>query len=402
MSAPGLPTTERPPSAGPSLHPAFYIASWIFFSNCTIIFNKWLLDTAGFKYPAILTCWHLVFATIATQLLARFTSLLDSRHAVRMTSKTYIRAVVPIGILYSGSLVCSNLVYLYLSVPFIQMLKAAAPVAVLLASWAWRVKEPSMRALYNVLVIVFGVFLASMGEVEFSMIGFLFQVGGIVFEALRIVMIEVLLKGGGRSNTGAGNGENAEGDDGRQELSKMNPLVSLYYYAPVCAAMNFVVAVLTESGSFNPDDLWRTGILVLLANAGVAFMLNVASVFLIGKTSSLVLTLTGILKNILLIIAAVLIWHDTITLFQVFGYSIAIVGLLVYSDALKWEHVEGVAARAGRFLDSMGLDETKMGGRTRMIATAALGIIIVVLLYFGFVAGAGARAAVATPVGSGA
>lgn len=33
-----------------SLHPSFYILSWIFFSNCTILFNKWLIDNAGFRY----------------------------------------------------------------------------------------------------------------------------------------------------------------------------------------------------------------------------------------------------------------------------------------------------------------------------------------------------------------
>lgn len=40
-----------------------------------------------------------------------------------MNDRTYLRTVVPIGILYSASLVCSNAVYLYLSVAFIQMLK---------------------------------------------------------------------------------------------------------------------------------------------------------------------------------------------------------------------------------------------------------------------------------------
>ena len=77
----------------------------------------------------ILTCWHLVFATIATQILARTTKLLDGRKNVKMTGRVYLRAVMPIGLLYSGSLVCSNLVYLYLSVPFIQMLKVRAPGA---------------------------------------------------------------------------------------------------------------------------------------------------------------------------------------------------------------------------------------------------------------------------------
>lgn len=180
-----------------------------------------------------------------------------------MTGRVYLRAIVPIGLLYSGSLVCSNLVYLYLSVSFIQMLKAGAPVAVLIISWIWGVAEPSMKTFYNVLLIVAGVALASFGEIEFSWIGFIFQMGGIVFEGIRLVMIQVLLKG----------------DESAQ---KMDPLVSLYYYAPVCAVMNFFVAWASEFSKFNVEDLHGTGVSMLLLNAAVAFMLNVSSVFLVS------------------------------------------------------------------------------------------------------------------------
>lgn len=65
----------------------------------------------------------MIFAAVATQVLARTTRLLNGRKSVHMTGQKYMRAVVPIGVVYSGSLVCSNLPYLYLSVPFIQMLK---------------------------------------------------------------------------------------------------------------------------------------------------------------------------------------------------------------------------------------------------------------------------------------
>lgn len=46
-----LPVTEKPqrPATSSGAHPAFYIASWIFFSNLTILFNKWLIDSAGFR-----------------------------------------------------------------------------------------------------------------------------------------------------------------------------------------------------------------------------------------------------------------------------------------------------------------------------------------------------------------
>lgn len=43
-----------------------------------------------------------------------------------MNVRTYVRAIVPIGVFYSVSLVCSNQAYLYLSVAFIQMLKVSS------------------------------------------------------------------------------------------------------------------------------------------------------------------------------------------------------------------------------------------------------------------------------------
>lgn len=75
-------------------------------------------DTAIF-----LTCWHMSFSVVATQVLARTTRLLDGRKNVEMTGRMYLRIIVPIGLFYTGSLVCSNLTYLYISVAFIQMLK---------------------------------------------------------------------------------------------------------------------------------------------------------------------------------------------------------------------------------------------------------------------------------------
>ncbi|KUI71243.1 hypothetical protein VM1G_06878 [Cytospora mali] len=143
---------------------------------------------------------------------------------------------------------------------WIQMLKAGAPVAVLVAGWIWGVAKPSWTVFLKVIVIVLGVVLASLGEIRFDWLGFTFQVGGIVFEAIRLIMIQVLLS-----------------EDGQ----RMDPLVSLYYYAPVCAAMNLVMVWYTELASFKMEDFSRVGPTTLLFNAVVAFMLNVSSVFLV-------------------------------------------------------------------------------------------------------------------------
>ena len=196
-----------------------------------------------------------------TQLLARYTTLLDGRKTVKMTGRVYLRAIVPIGVFFSLSLICGNLTYLYLSVAFIQMLKATTPVAVLLASWAMGVSQPNLRVFLNVSVIVVGVILASFGEISFVLTGFLFQMGGIVFEALRLTMVQRLLSSADY---------------------KMDPLVSLYYFAPVCAAMNLMVAILWEVPKITMQDINNVGFSMFFLNGLCAFLLNVSVVFLVS------------------------------------------------------------------------------------------------------------------------
>ncbi|KAH8177264.1 triose-phosphate transporter family protein [Sarocladium implicatum] len=348
---PELPVAEKPLEKPRGFHPSLYIVNWIFFSNVTILFNKWLLDNAGFRYPIILTCWHLVFATAATQILAHTTSLLDSRHSLPLTRRLYLRTILPIGLLYSGSLVFSNLVYVYLSVAFIQMLKSISPVAVLAISWLWGVADPSRTQVINVLVIVFGVALSSFGEIEFSWIGFFFQIGGTLFEAMRLVMIQVMLSGEGL---------------------RMDPLVGLYYYAPVCAAMNLLVAAVSEFPRFEWNDVVQTGFGMLFLNAGIAFFLNIASVFLIGKTSGLVMTLTGIFKNILLVVASVIIWNTTITPLQFLGYGFALSGLVYYS--LGYEQLAKGYHTAKGWIMSPG--STESSGKSKRWIFIAGGLVV--------------------------
>lgn len=326
-NSPVLPTINpaaeksEPPKA--SLHPAVYVIAWISLSSSVILFNKWILSTLGFHYPILLTTWHLAFATLMTQIMARTTNLLDGRKTVKMTGRVYLRAIVPIGLFFSLSLICGNLTYLYLSVAFIQMLKATTPVAVFIATWALGAGELNFKTLFNISFIVVGVVMASFGEIDFVLKGFLFQCGGIAFEAIRLVMVQRLLS-------------SAE--------YKMDPLVSLYYFAPVCAIMNFAVALFWEIPDVKMTEVYAVGVWTLLANAMVAFALNVSVVFLIGRTSSLVLTLCGVLKDILLVVASMIIWGTVVTPLQFIGYGIALSGLVYYklgAEALKGYFAEG-------------------------------------------------------------
>ncbi|KAH8113858.1 TPT-domain-containing protein [Phellopilus nigrolimitatus] len=288
---------------------AAIIPVWIVLSSSVIIYNNYVYNSLDFKFPVFLVTWHLFFAAVGTRVLQRTTHLLDAAKDVHISRDMFVRSILPIGLLFSGSLILSNKAYLHLSVHYIQMLKAFNPVAILLISWATRIQEPSKRLAVIVVMISTGVALASQGELKFDLAGFIIQAAAVAFEASRLVMIQILLHG-----------------------LKMDPLVSLHYYAPVCAVINLAVIPFTE-GLEPFYEVMRLGPLVLVSNAVVAFLLNIAAVFLVGAGSGLVLTLAGVFKDILLITSSVLIFGVEITPLQVFGYSIALVGLVLYKTS---------------------------------------------------------------------
>src|SRR5579862_4872130 len=141
------------------------------------------------------------------------------------------------------------------------------PVAVLLTTWAMQVDKPNLKVLGNVSVIVLGIIVASYGEIAFVFTGFAFQAFGICFESVRLVMVQKLLS---------------------SPEYKMDPLVSLYYFAPICAVMNGICCLIFEGPSLSVQAILDAGLVMLFMNAAVAFCLNVAVVFLVSLSLNLI------------------------------------------------------------------------------------------------------------------
>ena len=193
------------------------------------------------------------------------------------------------------------------------MLKAFTPVAVLILSVITGLETASYIEINIILIICVGVALTSVGELQFSMTGFIYQALAIVFECGRLVLTNIFLKKLG-----------------------LDSLSTLYYIAPVCG---FVIGCACFAFEFHslPYDLLSSlsfwGILV--ANGLVAFSLNVASVMLIKHTSALTLTLSGVVKDILLVFLSLMIFKSPVTALQYLGYSVSLLALNLHKEYKK-------------------------------------------------------------------
>ncbi|GAV68340.1 TPT domain-containing protein [Cephalotus follicularis] len=263
----------------------------------------------NWPFPVSLTIIHMAFCSSLAFLLVRVFRFVDP---ISMPLDTYLKSVVPIGALYSLSLWFSNSAYIYLSVSFIQMLKALMPVAVYSISVMLKKEGYKTDRMANMLSISVGVAIAAYGEARFNTWGLFLQLSAVVFEATRLVLIEILLASRG---------------------IRLNPITSLYYVAPCCLMFLLVPWCYMELPILRETSGFRFDYFIFGTNSFCAFGLNLAVFLLVGKTSALTMNVAGVVKDWLLIAFSWSVIKDIVTPINLFGYGVAFLGVAYYNYA---------------------------------------------------------------------
>ncbi|ORY25478.1 triose-phosphate transporter family-domain-containing protein [Naematelia encephala] len=290
-----------------SVPPLFIIpAVWVGLSVLLVLFNKYIFSTLNFPYPLFLTAFHMMIATLSTSLIRAMPTEGLQVVSVDISWLTYLRTVVPLSIFFSISLVLGNMAYVHLSVSFVQMLKSLILLLTLVIQLVARLQAYSHYQMFIIIVSSVGCYIAASGEVQFDMFGFACQISAVVAEAARLVLVEVMLKD-----------------------HKLDPLSSIALYAPLCLVFIGCMIPFLE-GALPIDNLYKVGVLMLLVNGLVALLLNVASVFVIQSVGSVVLSMSGVVKDILLIGISAIFMGSHVSLHQVLGYSLSASALMLF------------------------------------------------------------------------
>ncbi|CAN1325194.1 Probable sugar phosphate/phosphate translocator At5g25400 [Linum perenne] len=263
----------------------------------------------NWPYPISLTMIHMSFCASLAFLLVKVFKVVEP---VSMSRELYFSSVVPIGALYAISLWLSNSAYIYLSVSFIQMLKALMPVAVYSIGVIFKRDAFKTDTMANMLSISLGVAIAAYGEARFDVWGVLLQLGAVAFEATRLVLIQILLTSKGIT---------------------LNPITSLYYVAPCCLAFLFIPWIFVEYPVLKETSSFHLDFAIFGTNSFCAFALNLAVFLLVGKTSALTMNVAGVVKDWLLIAFSWSVIKDTVTPINLVGYGLAFLGVAYYNHA---------------------------------------------------------------------
>lgn len=284
---------------------------WMGFSSGLIMLNKHLLSN-GFPYPMALSGMGMAFSGLASYLACHQFALVTPKHMV--TKKFFFTKLFPIGLCMALTLNFGNLVYLHLTVSFIQILKSFTPVITMVALFISRLETPTLKVITSVCIIAAGTALASIGEVQFSFLGVLIMFASESFEALRLVMTQLLLTG-----------------------LKFHPVEGLMYLAPSCffwLALGSVWLELPSMMQNNALAVVASQPLFFGSAAVLGFAVNFLAYVIIQTASSLTLKVLGTAKNAFVVWCGIFFLGDTVTVMQGLGYAISL-GAFYWYQRLK-------------------------------------------------------------------
>jgi hypothetical protein len=286
-----------------------FMSSWFFLSGGLTVFNKWVfVDTGGnFPYVSILSWFHMASATVLTRALRYFRpDFFPAVEAKSHETRNIMKLVLPVAILQSFVLVLGNSAYLYLSVSYIQMIKAAMPAMVFIISCLMRIESFSVKETIFLLLIGAGVGGCSHGEALFSWTGFGFQMASFCLEACRLILLKTMLSSG--------------------TVAPLDPLSGLYFLAPL-NALCLTLPMALEARHVGFEQILDLRF-VFVSNCLTAFALNIAGVCFMSMASAVQFAVVGLLKDFTLIVGSTFVFGNMLTREELLG-TIVVTGAAV-------------------------------------------------------------------------
>jgi len=306
--------------------------SYIGVSSVLIRFNKYMVAAERFPYPMTLSAGHMACSLMLCSLFYLVKpSAFPGMAATEGKRQDLIRWFAPIGLTFAISLFASNKAYMYANVTFLQFMKEGNVVLAFLISCAVGLQVMNRVKLANVVwIVTFSAFCVS-GEMNFVWLGFVVQLVSQVAECSRVVMGECVLSGASL---------------------KLDPLTYTLFAAPTCLTVLLLGNLFTWDHEIIPraQQLWH----LLLPNALLAFVLNVLVATVIKEASAVGFILTGMVKDIVLVVVSSIAFGETVTVEQAGAFVMILMGIVFWSASKAMpEH-----PLVRRVEDAMGLPKT--------------------------------------------
>ena len=287
-----------------------WICSSIFFSTSLITINKYLTRECGFHWMGLLTSFHFLFTFLLLEIMVRIGKI--ERAESFPVSRRWLLALWGV-----GSVVFMNFNLQMNSVGFYQLSKLCTIPSQILFSFMYEGKTTPLNILFSLTILLIGVGLYSVNDVEFNTKGSI------------IAVLAVAATTGFQWKSAQDQKTYRISGPSCQHASAFPQFV----LALICSASTEMVG----ENSIIKHKFETKEIIIILASAFLAVGVNVSFFGLIGKTSPVTYQVVGHLKTVLILIAGFVLFPpkqevDKPTLYKtIAGILVSLFGIFLYT-----------------------------------------------------------------------
>lgn len=281
-----------------------------------IFFNKFIFLPAGagfdFPFTIFLIWWHALAGTVATNILrvAR-PDMMPAASASKLSLYAWFVNIFPIACLQAAALAFGNTAYLHISVAYIQMVKNTTSAFVFMFSIMFGLETCTRSNTFAVAAVVLGLLFTTVGELDFSLLGFMLQMAGTLSDSLRLSLTKIVLSS-------------------RHAVS-LDPMSAVFYSCPTLLLILTGPVCMIDLPLLTAAKLWDMKF-VLMTNALLAFGLNMTSMFFMKRCGATTYALTGVVKDVALILLCCGMFGHPMTNTQLVGFVISLAGFQLYNS----------------------------------------------------------------------
>jgi solute carrier family 35 protein C2 len=198
------------------------------------------------------------------------------------------------------------------------MCKSSSLAFVLLFAFLFRLETPTWKLVGIIATMTLGVVMMVAGEVEFKLSGFVLVISAAFFSGFRWGLTQILLL---------------------RNPATSNPFSSIFFLAPVMFLTLVSIAVPVEGAGALWAGLQRiaeekgalVAPLIILFPGLIAFLMTASEFALLQRTSVVTLSIAGIFKEAVTILAAAVVFGDTMTAINVVGLVVTLAAIAAYN-----------------------------------------------------------------------
>ncbi|XP_043248362.1 solute carrier family 35 member C2 [Colletes gigas] len=281
---------------------------------------QWLYDTYGFKFPLTAVICHLVIKFLLSATIRCVRTCYMRQQQLKLPWQSIILMVMPVGIVSGLDVGLSNWALSLITMSLYTMTKSTTIIFILGFALILNLERKSWSLICIVVMISGGLFMFTYKSTQFESFGFAICLLASFLSGIRWTMTQLIMQ--------------------KSKLGMKSP-IDMIYYMQLWMLMPIIPVMLWFEGSslcsYIQSTNWNDVQSIVLTTSAVlggaliAFHMEVTEFLVVTYTSSLTLSITGIIKEISMLILAVEWKGDEMSSLNFIGLLMCLGGIMIHT-----------------------------------------------------------------------